>query len=319
MDITYIEHQTAPRLEKDVHDFFTQVRYGASGPKKSDVENEKNLKQEWLQIFSDYFGDWNFLMYSHRDAELGFWITLFRNAYFCVLSQVNPCVYYFVPDTTYSKKWMIEQILEKLKTLFWTTGFIEFLHQCNEQYEKHINQIRDSYIGVSKISVDAPDIKFYLSFPSGTEKLQSINWVIRSFRKFEKNLKCQPWFRGQVIFTYYHLIRDSYRNCYVIRFYLIFQKVFYSINTNYSALIQRLWQEATDGLGMLLIIDEERAKQPAANPFGLGRDDVLAFPEPKDPLDDLDDVPEVASSVSEKMNKICILTRGFKTFHGKKW
>ena len=82
MDITYIEHQTAPRLEKDVHDFFTQARYGASGPKKSDVENEKNLKQEWSQVFLDYFGDWNFLMYSHRDAELGFWITQFRDAYF---------------------------------------------------------------------------------------------------------------------------------------------------------------------------------------------------------------------------------------------
>ena len=319
MDITYIEHQTAPRLEKDVHDFFTQARYGASGPKKSDVENEKNLKQEWSQVFLDYFGDWNFLMYSHRDAELGFWITQFRDAYFCVLSQVNPCARFFIPDATRTKKWVIEQILEKLMTLFKTTGFNERLHQYNDQYDKRINQIRDSYIEVSKLSVDAPDLKFYLSFPSGTEQLQSIDWVIRSFRVFEKKLKCQPWFGGQIIFTYYHLIRDSYRNCYVIRFYLTFQKVFYSINTNYSALIQRLWQEATDGLGMLLIIDEERAKQPAANPFGLGRDDVLAFPEPKDPLDDLDDVPEVASSVSEKMNKICILTRGFKTFHGKKW
>lgn len=105
----------------------------------------------------------------------------------------------------------------------------------------------------------------------------------------------------------------------MIRFYLTFQKVFYSKDTNYSTLIQRLWQEATDGLGIILIVDEEASKQPSGNPFGLGREEVLAFPEPQDPLDDLDNVPEVASSVSEKMNKICILTRGFKAFHGKKW
>ncbi|WP_335951594.1 hypothetical protein [Acinetobacter beijerinckii] len=318
MDITYVEHQTAPRLEKDVHDFFTQARFGVSNPKISDDKNVKNQKQEWSQVFLDYFDEWNFLMFSHRDSEFSFWITQFRSAYFSVLSRIDPHQHYFVPNTTHTAKWLIEQILEKLKALFKTTGFTENLHQCNDQYEKHIRQLQDTYTAITKISVNAPDLKFYLSYLSGTEQLQAIDQVIQSFRAFEKKLKCQPWFRSQVILTYYHLIRDSYKNCYVIRFYLTFQNVFYSTDTNYSALIQRLWLDATNQLGTLLIVDEEMSKQPLGNPFCLGRDEIMEFPEPKDPLDDLAELPESVTCVTEKMNKICIMTRGFKVFNAKK-
>lgn len=319
MDITYIEHLIAPRLEKDVHDYFTQVRFGASVPRIKNLDHSKNQQQEWLEVFFDYFADWNFLIYSQREYELSFWIHIFRDAYFYVLSQLNPNLRYFLPDMTHTPKWMIEQILEKLKILFKTTGFNEYLNHYNDQYVKRINHIRESYIQVSKFSVDAPDLKFYLSFLPETERLYSINWVIRAFRAFEKKLKNQTWFSGHVIFTYYHLIRDSYRNCYVIRFYLTFQKVFYSTYTNYSALIQQLWQEVTEGFGTLLSVDDEKSNQPFGNPFGLDSDQVLLFSEPQNPLDDLDHLPEVATGISENMNKICIVPTGFKVFHGKKW
>ena len=39
MDIVHIEHQTAPRLEQDIHSFFTQVRFGSSTPPMTHDEN----------------------------------------------------------------------------------------------------------------------------------------------------------------------------------------------------------------------------------------------------------------------------------------
>ena len=224
-----------------------------------------------------------------------------------------------MPNAQHTEKWLIERILRKLKELFKTTGFHEVFNQCNEKYEKRVDQLRERYSEVSKFSVDAPDLRFYLSYPAGTELLQSVDQVIQSFRAFEKKLKSQPWFHAQVIFSYYHLIRDSIRNCYVVRYYLTFQKVFYSSDIDYSALLLQLWQDATYGLGVLLEIPDEESQKLNGNPFGLGQGEIVHFPEPQNPLDDLGDLPDTMSCVNEKMNKICIVTRGFEIFNGKKW
>ena len=158
----------------------------------------------------------------------------------------------------------------------------------------------------------------HLNIFKDTELLQPVDQVIQSFRAFEKKLKSQPWFHAQVIFSYYHLIRDSYRNCYVVRYYLTFQKVFYSSDIDYSALLLQLWQDATYGLGILLEIPDEEFQKTHGNPFGLGQDEIVHFPEPQNPLDDLGDLPDTMSCVNEKMNKICIVTRGFEIFNGQK-
>ena len=319
MDITHIEHQTAPRLEQDIHSFFTQVRFGSPIPPTTHDEHIQKIIEQTAQVLLAYFQDWNFLMFSHRDSDCSFWVTQFRNAYFTVLQQIDPRQYYFNPTAKHTAKWLAEHILKKLKQLFVTTGFHEALNQSNEQYEKRVDHLRELYSEVSKLSVDAPDLKFYLSYPIGTELLQSVDLVIQSFRAFEKKLKSQPWFHAQVIFSYYHLIRDSIRNCYVVRYYLTFQKVFYSSDIDYSTLLLQLWQDATYGLGVLLEIPEEESQKLNGNPFGLGQGEIVHFPEPQNPLDDLGDLPDTMSCVNEKMNKICIVTRGFKIFNGKKW
>ena len=162
MDITLIEHLTAPRLEADVQGFFTKVRFASSDPEISHEEQEKNLKEQWVTVFIDYFKDWNNLMYSHRDAEFSFWIAQFRRAYLFVLQQAHLNMHYFVPNPQHTEKWLIDRILGKLKELFKTTGFYEILNQGNEKYEKRVDQLRERYSEVSKFSVDAPDLRFYL-------------------------------------------------------------------------------------------------------------------------------------------------------------
>jgi len=187
-------------------------------------EHIQKIIEQTAQVLLTYFQDWNFLMFAHRESDCSFWVTQFRNAYFTVLQQIDSRQYYFNPTAKHSAKWLTEHILNKLKQLFATTGFHEALNQTNEQYEKRVDHLRELYSETSKLSVDAPDLKFYLSYPVGAELLQSVDQVIQSFRAFEKKLTSLPWFRAQVIFSYYHLIRDSTRNCYVIRFYLTFQR-----------------------------------------------------------------------------------------------
>ena len=106
--------------------------------------------------------------------------------------------------------------------MFATTGFHEALNQSNKQSEKRVDHLRELYSEVSKLSVDAPDLKFYLRYPVGTELLQSVNQVIQSFRAFEKKLTSLPWFRAQVIFSYYHLIPNHFAYALVLQLNVTF-------------------------------------------------------------------------------------------------
>ena len=164
MDITHIEHQTAPRLEQDIHGFFTQVRFGSPIPPMTHDEHMQKIIEQTAQVLLAYFQDWNFLMFSHRDSDCSFWVTQFINAYFTVLQQIDPRQYYFTPTAKHTAKWLAEHILNKLKQLFATTGFHEALNQSNEQYEKRVDHLRELYSKVSKLSVDAPDLKFWWCF-----------------------------------------------------------------------------------------------------------------------------------------------------------
>ncbi len=317
MDAIYIEHQTAPRLEMDVQSFFKQIRYSSPEPGVDYDEYQKKLIAQASQVFLEYFKAWNELMFHYREAEVSFWVAKFRYFYFSVLQQAKLSVC-FLPDADHSEQWLIHRILLRLSQWFKTTGFNEDLNQANEQHEKRIAQIRERYVEVGKLSVDAPDLRFYLSYPMGAEHLHSVAQVVKSFLLFEKKLKSQPWYRGQVIFSYHHLIRDSIRNCYVIRFFLTFQKVIYNPDVDYSILISRLWQDVTMELGVLLNVSDEETQKPLGNPFGFSRDEIMEYPEPQNPLEDLADLPETVSSVEEKMNTICVIPSGFQIFQGKK-
>ena len=319
MDMTYIEHQTAPRLEQDIHGFFAQIRNISPDPKFDKAEYSREVMDQSAKILLAYFLEWNFLMFSLRDSDCSFWIMQFKKAYFATLQEEKLGKYYFRPNGVHTEQWMIQLILYKLKSLFNTTGFIEELRLQNDAQDKQISRLEDAYLQMGKTSIEAPDLRFYLSYPAGTELLQTIDQVVRSFQAFEKKLKYQPWFQAQVIFSYYHLIRDSYRNCYVIRFFLTFQKALYSTHIDYSGLLLRLWQEATYDIGELLTISNEEFQESHTNPFGFGCEDIVEFPEPQNAFEDLSDLPKQVSCVEEKMNKICIVPRGGKIFDGKKW
>lgn len=315
MDLISLEHLIAPRLEADIQTYYGQVRFKSSD--LSYQEQEKNLQEQSLQVFLDYFKDWNALICVHKDSQFSFWLDQFRKAYISVMLQTNQQSHFFTPNPKHTAERFIGDVLATLKKSFQSTTFLEYLNHCNDQYCKRIDQIREAYLSIGKFSVNAPDQKFYLSYPAGTELLRSIDHVCKAFYSFDKKLNSQSWYQAQVVFSFHHLIRDSYRNAYVIRFYLTFQNTLYSSEINYAALIQQLWQEATHGFGTLLTVVHEDTKGPGGNPFGFGRGDIIEFPEPLNPLENLEMLPESTSSIDEGMNKICVMPKSFKLFHGR--
>lgn len=306
------EHLIAPRLELDVEAFNREVRFGHRDLDTTQSEHENTILNHWSKIFLSYFKEWNGLIFYFRDMEFSFWIKQFSTAYFFVVQHEKLPLSYFSPTEKYSEEWFIKQILIQLKKFFRTTGFIEQLNVQNEQYSKGIDRVRTAYQEVSKQSVDAPELKFYLTYPPAYQSFFCISEVTKAINNFEKLLKGKPWYQGQVLFTYYHFIRDSRTSCYVIHLYLAFQKVFFSSEVDYLDLVTNLWQQATRDVGVVQGLSELN------NPFCLEEGELIEYVEPDNILDDLNDVPESVSSVSEGMSKICIYPKGFKTFKGRK-
>ena len=72
MNIAHIEHQTAPRLEQDIHNFFTQVRFGSPIPPMTHDEHIQKIIEQTAQVLLEYFREWNELMFHHRDSDCSF-------------------------------------------------------------------------------------------------------------------------------------------------------------------------------------------------------------------------------------------------------
>ncbi|MDE4040233.1 hypothetical protein [Acinetobacter pittii] len=311
---------TAPRLENDVYEFYIEIHF--SKPVEG-VKYEDHLKQivnKWESVFLAYINDWNFLLQLRlRDYEFSFWLNCFHKAYLHTLVQAKLSDVFFIPSNSHNEQWLIQNILRKLRDLFETTGFHEHINQSNERYEKRIDAIREAYCATSELSVGAMDLKFYLSYLEGSEPFYNINELTKAFRNFEKRLKQQLWYGSQVMFTFYHVIRNTRTNRYVIRFYMTIHKTFYSEQINYAAWIAQLWSEETARLGILL--DKFQLENQANSEFiinDLSNDEIFNWVEPNDPLENLDHLPRAVTSTSKQMDKLCVYPIGFRPFHGKK-
>lgn len=311
---------TAPRLEHDVCEFYKEVHFSKVAKGVDFEDHLKQLENKWQNIFLAYFDEWNYLLQSRlRDYEFSFWLGYFHKAYVNTLVQVNLLGGFFKPSKSYSAQWLIQCIIKKLQKLFGTTGLHLDINQCNERYEKRIDSIRDLYCSISELSVEAIDIKFYLSYIEGSESVFTISELSKVFKIFERKLKQQHWYNSQVMFTFYHVIRDTKVNRYVIRFYLTIHKTFYELEMTYKPWVSQLWFEATNRLGALLdtfhLGNHETSKYMISD---LNNDEIFTMEEPEDPLENLDHLPTVVTSTSKYMDRLCVCPINFQSFHGKK-
>lgn len=309
-----IEHSIAPRLEHDVYQFYFDVRCNKPRSEQSYEEYEKELMQKWVKYFSEYFKDWNFMLTYCQEFEFSFWINCFNNVYISTKMEINKELIFLEPVEPNEIKKLIQNSLNKLKQLFKTTGFIEDLQQKNCKYEKRIAKIQKDYSEVSKLSVDAPDLKFYLVYKDGFDVIKDIQNVVKEFRVFLKLLKSQRWYQSQVIFTFYQVVKVSKQKHYAIRFYLTIHKSFYSQEIDYLQSLNQLWERATTYLGVIhanekITTNESLALDSNENPF-------VITDEPMSALENLDILPSSLTAVRQNEEKLCISVKGFKDFDG---
>lgn len=309
-----IEHSIAPRLEHDVYQFYFDVRCNKPRSEQSYEEYEKELMQKWVKYFSEYFKDWNFMLTYCQEFEFSFWINCFNNAYISTKMEINKELIFLEPVEPNEIKKLIQNTLNKLKQLFKTTGFIEDLQQKNCKYEKRIAKIQKDYSEVSKLSVDAPDLKFYLVYKDGFDVIKDIQNVVKEFRVFLTLLKSQRWYQSKVIFTFYQVVKVSKQKHYAIRFYLTIHKSFYSQEIDYLQLLNQLWERATTYLGVIhanekITTNESLALDSNENPF-------VITDEPMSALENLDILPSSLTAVRQNEEKLCISVKGFKDFDG---
>ncbi|MBJ8554219.1 MULTISPECIES: hypothetical protein [Acinetobacter] len=311
---------TAPRLENDIYEFYREVHLSKPADGVNYMEHINQIENKWQSTFLAYINDWNFLLQLRlRDYEFSFWLHCFHKAYLYTLVEAKLADVFFQPSQPYDEQWLIQNILRKLQDLFQTTGFHEHLNQQNERYEKRIDSIREAYCATSELSIGAIDIKFYLSYLDGSEQVYNINELAKAYHAFEKRLKQQLWYNNQVIFTFYHVVRNLKLNRYVIRFYMTIHKTFYSEHINYELWIAQLWAEETSRMGVLLNkfqLESHQSSEFIIN--DVSNDEIFNWVEPNDALENLDLLPTAVTSTSKQMEKLCVYPSGFKTFHGKK-
>lgn len=309
-----IEHSIAPRLEHDVYQFYFDVRFNKPQSEQSYEEYEKESMEKWVTCFSKYFKDWNFMLTYCQEFEFSFWIDCFKKAYISSKMEIYKELSLLESVESNEIRKLIQSILRKLKQLFKTTGFIEDLQQKNCKYEKRIAKIQKDYSEMSKLSVDAPDLKFYLRYREGFDVHRDIQKVVEEFRCFLKLLKDERWYQSQVIFTFYQVMNVSKQKHYAIRFYLTIHKSFYSEQINYLQLINQLWGNATTYLGVVYVDEQVDTEEFLA--LDSKEDLFVESDEPRSALDNLEILPTSLTAVGQSADKLYLCVKGFKNFNG---
>lgn len=304
MNFKQAELFIAPKLEQDVHDFYIAL--------KRATLVDGDLRKTWRRSFLEYCQDWHYLLFSHREFKFGFWVTQFSNAYYaCVAEQEEFQIW---PEN--EKQWadLVSKILYKLEKLFKSIGFQEMLNKCNTAYEKKIQKLMDQYSDMNRLSVDAPDLKFYLTMhPHPTaQELSHIQNFSRALKQFERRLMDKPWCRAQVLYRFYQIYRDPEFQHYVVRYYLTFQKAFYSEETNYCAKLREIWSDVTEGIGVLL-------EQKQFKPDVQGNLTVPPFmnDDMESPLENLESLDVRMTSLKEHATNLYVWDRGMESFSGQ--
>lgn len=304
MNFKQAELLVAPQLEQDVHNFYIALKLATL------VDDD--LRRTWRCTFLEYCQDWHYLLYSHREFKFGFWVTQFSDAYYaCVAEQKEFQIW---PEN--EKQWtgLVSKMLTKLEKLFKSIGFQEMLNKCNETYEKKIQKLMQQYSQINRQSVDAPDLKFYLTFRphSSAQALMHIQNFSQALKKFDRRLMDQRWYRAQVLFRFYQIYRDLEHQQYVVRYFLTFQKAFYSEEVDYCAKLREIWLEVTDGAGILL-------EQKQFKPDVQGNLTVPPFmnDEMVSPLENLESLDVRMTSLKEHASNLYVWDRGLDSFHGQ--
>lgn len=309
-----LEFVTAPRLEHDIADYCKKVRFDRVLEGGNYEDQQKALDKEFKQNLKAYFNDWVLLMMASRKYRFSFWIDVFHRAYISVLQEEGTA--FFEIDSSRSHSYYINKMLSKLKKLFNSTSFSELLNRHNQQYSKRLEKIRASYCSVSETYPNAVDLKFELSLHAMENLLLCIADINHLFSNFKRQLQQQDWYKTQVIYTFYQIMRDDQRQRYVIRFFLTFNTMLFTNTAIYCNELEKLWNMATNGMGVIFCSNMSSAcdKLNDGNTLRINR---IIQEEIYSPLSALDEMPDHLTNLEGLSHRICAFPfAGFHPFEG---
>ena len=315
MSHSELEFVTAPRLEQDVLEHYQMIRF-APIPEGTDYDaHQKNIDQEFKRKLSGYFSAWRRMMAVgiHEYLSFSFWADKFFQAYCSVLQEEQ--IRFFEVTAQRSAGFYIDKIVKRLRVLFESTSLTEEMHKLNERYEKRIEKLRESYRNTSQIYPDAADLKLELSLNDGGNEIIDLRQLERFLSNFQNSLPTVFWYRTQVVYRFYRIVRDDVQQRYVIHFYLSFNRSLYADPLFYCSVIERCWAQVTNYMGTCscLSLTDQNSVVDAEQMFRIDRiiqEDVQC------PLSALNSMPENQTGRHGLANRICIYPKGFKWFDG---
>ncbi len=305
----------AVRLEQDVLEHYQTIRF-APIPEGTDYkDHQKNIDDEFKRKLSGYFSAWRRMMAVgiHEHLSFSFWADKFFQAYCSVLQEEQ--IRFFEVTAQRSAGFYIDKIVKRLRVLFESTSLTEEMHKQNERYEKQIEKLRESYCNTSQIYPDAADLKLELSLNEAGNEMIGIRQLERYLLNFQKSLAAEYWYRTQVVYRFYQIVRDDVQQRYVIHFYLSFNRSLYADPLFYCSVIERCWAQVTNYMGTCscLSLTDQNSVVDAEQMFRIDRiiqEDVQC------PLSALNSMPENQTGQFGLPNRICIYPKGFKWFDG---
>ena len=315
MSHSELEFVTAPRLEQDVLEHYQTIRF-APIPEGTDYDaHQKNIDQEFKRKLSGYFSAWRRMMAVgiHEHLSFSFWADKFFQAYCSVLQEEQ--IRFFEVTAQRSAGFYIDKIVKRLRVLFESTSLTEEMHKLNECYEKRIEKLRESYRNTSQIYPDAADLKLEPSLNEGGNEIIDLRQLERFLSNFQNSLATVFWYRTQVVYRFYRIVRDDVQQRYVIHFYLSFNRSLYADPLFYCSVIERCWAQVTNYMGTCscLSLTDQNSVVDAEQMFRIDRiiqEDVQC------PLSALNSMPENQTGQFGLPNRICIYPKGFKWFDG---
>ncbi|MEN8975138.1 hypothetical protein [Acinetobacter baumannii] len=257
--LTYLEHQTAPRFEHDIHQMYQRIRFKQGGDFDSKF---------WFDRLFAYFHDWS-LLCMRMEFYSGIWIESFRRCYFASRSEL-PAPYTNQMDFEQYKARLIELILSKLVKIFSLPAILEEIKKKNEQHRKTVVRYQEEYDEATEHYYNLNKINLFLGYQpeyANNISIIELNEHIRSLIKYLHNPKYYPI---DYLFQYQRIIRLPNTNEYGLLFSMTLNGNIYS---DVSAMIQMImqswiWATQRQGMGIDLETEDAQKNHPLAFMFG---------------------------------------------------
>lgn len=242
MTFTSLEHQIAPRLERDIHELFLSIR---SKRGEYDVNH-------WHKRLLDDIQNWH-LLFATNDYRYGFWLETLMNCYRA--SQFETGIR-DIRDQEQAQL-LITMTLAKLERIFLSAEILEELKEQNERHVKQVQRYQDEYDKVTQYCFDLNKINLICAYQPELAGTISILEMNKHIQHFNKHLKQQGYFPVNYLYWYRRVIRIPETNQYVMLLSITVNARIYSDTSFYVDRLKALWNFSTGFQGMVIDLNDD--------------------------------------------------------------